>query len=677
MVHEPDDDDRLTDSHAAQRVFAAVGLTQTESAAGSEIAGYVLDEPLGKGGGGTVYKAWRPGAERPVALKLMSRGLGAGDIAQRAWRELGLLSQLRLPCVPQLIDYGEHNGHLFVVTEFVEGPNLAVFCDEQNLDRRERVKLLVDVARAVQMLHEHGILHRDIKPGNVLVNPHGQPMIVDLGIASLLADDVMQTITQEGLPIGTPAFMAPEQARGERSRISTRTDVFGLGATAWLLLVGATPFDVNATIHEAIRRIAHDDPRAPRSLDASLPRQLAAVLEKATARRVEDRYATAGAFVDDLERWLQREPVEAHPPTPWAKSMRWLAKHPIFTTISVCVLIAIGSLFGTTWMVSWLAFRPNRIVVSEDGMQARLVSRNENTLHTWHGPLGSKKRRLAVLVDGPNGPRTIIGFGSGAPKWGGLLCAFDVNQSVTQPVWTGTIESHLAPDAPPGSSENPGRFRFVSGRLLDCFDPPSRQEILVQFKYSGFSPAVLRIYSLEGELLFQVCHDGGFGPYHWQSESGILVLGGQDEPGGAARGLPAGDRPYLRVVMALRPKLGFIDREYLNWSPGSTDASVVVWYMAAISPDPEFAVEGLLVDAPFPHEDEDRLTRVSITYSLAPKRIVSLLVDGEGNEYPNERVFVDVPPGAALPPAFESEPLLVPLSPVAADASTLDDRSHN
>lgn len=299
----------------------------TSTGPAPRIPGYIIAEAVGAGGGGTVYRAFREGSDMPVALKLLDRQvsqalsspeIGGRSGAQeqrranagasaRAWRELQMLAEVRLPCVPRLLDFGMHDGRLFFATEFVEGLTLARHCESSRLGLRERVKLLARLAEGVQSLHDHGVLHRDIKPSNALVTSAGDVVILDLGIAAALAPDGMSaahTLTEEGQPIGTPAFMAPEQARGERSRISVRTDVYGLGATAYSVLAGATPHDCETSIHEALRRVSFELARDPREIarESGAPPfavPLASVLMKACAHRSEDRYTNARAFAED------------------------------------------------------------------------------------------------------------------------------------------------------------------------------------------------------------------------------------------------------------------------------------------------------------------------------------------------------------------------------------------
>jgi len=293
------------------------------------IEGYVVIRRIGAGGTGEVYEAVRSGSDRPLAVKLLTHRLGSGPQSQRGWRELDVLSQLRIRSIPQVLDYGVHDGRMFIVTEFVEGSPLDQYCRDHGGRQSDTVELLADVAEAVHGLHEHGVIHRDLKPANILIDAHGDPVIIDLGLASLMARDAMETLTVEGTPMGSPAFMAPEQARGDRQAVSTRTDVYSLGATAYLLLTGDTPHDMNTDLHEAIRRVAQDPPRDPRSLSRSIGGSLRKVLLKAIAQRPSDRYASAAALAADLRRWCRGEPVEAGDPSLVRRCTSFVGRHPL------------------------------------------------------------------------------------------------------------------------------------------------------------------------------------------------------------------------------------------------------------------------------------------------------------------------------------------------------------
>lgn len=192
--------------------------------------GYMLERTLGSGASGAVYLGRRVGGDARVAVKVFHQRLGGGAGSRRVWRELDLLAQTRVPCLPRLIDSFEHEGRPCLVTEFIDGHPLGDACEAMRLSDRERVALLADVCRATHQLHERGIIHRDLKPSNVLVTDSRDVFIIDLGIARLLEHDAFATLTHEGAPIGSPAFMSPEQASGESERVSTRSDVYALGA---------------------------------------------------------------------------------------------------------------------------------------------------------------------------------------------------------------------------------------------------------------------------------------------------------------------------------------------------------------------------------------------------------------------------------------------------------------
>ncbi|MCC6661105.1 MAG: serine/threonine protein kinase [Phycisphaerales bacterium] len=402
---------------AARRLIEVLAEPSSVESAHPVVPGYVVEARLGGGGGGEVFRARRDRSDRPVALKIMARSLAGGAAAQRAWRELDVLAGLHLPAVPRVLDYGLFEGRLFIATEFVDGRTLDEHCGA--LPRRERVELLARVADAVQSLHEHGVIHRDLKPANVLVDAHGDPVVIDMGLASIAAGDPGLSITADGVPLGSPAFMAPEQARGERGSISVRSDVYGLGATAMVVLTGRSPHGLtwerrapndapppadpeastsatpapraaaaaapDISLADVLRRTAFEPPADPRTMDATLPKPLAAVLAKATAFAATERYASAGDFAADLRRWLRGEPVEAVPAGWWRRGTRWVARHPVLTTAAACCSLLFSTL-GLTYVALWfVALEPSMIRIVENARAAELVSRAGNVLYRWEG----------------------------------------------------------------------------------------------------------------------------------------------------------------------------------------------------------------------------------------------------------------------------------------------------
>lgn len=354
MVQDEQDNSipgRLSDLAVGRRLLSALIRDDLDIAIEPDlprISDYLLVRRLGAGGGGEVYYGVRKGSDQPLAIKLLRSGSGDRRRAQRAWRELETLMQLRAPSVPRVHDYGIHEGRLYITTDYIEGLTLDQHCTTNELDRRARVHLLAMLADAVQALHERGVIHRDLKPTNVIVDVCGQPVIIDLGIAHLLTEQPGHSLTETGAPIGSPAFMAPEQARGEGGT-STRSDVYSLGATACFILTGKTPHETDVPLHEAVRRVAQDFPREPRRLDPTLPKPLAMVLTKALSPESNQRYATATEFAADLRRWLSGEPITWTRPSLVVRARFWARKNPGVALSGATAIIALGAavIFGS------------------------------------------------------------------------------------------------------------------------------------------------------------------------------------------------------------------------------------------------------------------------------------------------------------------------------------------
>ncbi|MCI0674600.1 MAG: serine/threonine protein kinase [Phycisphaerales bacterium] len=338
---------------ASRLIGLLLDESESDQAAGlPEIDGYFVDRQLGRGGGGEVFLAFRERGGEALAVKLLGNSMGTNAKAdKRAWRELDVLMELRVPGVLPVQDYGIADGRLYIATAHVEGLALDDHCEQNQLDLRERVELLSRVADVVQGFHEHGVIHRDLKPSNIIVRHDGHPVVIDFGIASLLDQDSADTLTSTGSPIGTLGFMSPEQARGEKQHFSTRTDVYGLGAIACLVLTGKTPHDVDTAMHEAIRRVAQDAPRNPLDLNPALPKPLAQIIVRATASNPLERYASAALFAEDLRRWLRNEPIAWQKTRWWTRQLLAWRRNPK----AFIAKAAIWFLLLTTFVTSTLA----------------------------------------------------------------------------------------------------------------------------------------------------------------------------------------------------------------------------------------------------------------------------------------------------------------------------------
>ncbi len=568
------------DYPAASHILRSLELDEPGSPAPSEIPGFRIERRVGEGGCGDVYLAFREGSDRALALKVLARRLGDGPEARRAWRELDVLGQLRLPCVPRLIDYGLYGGRLFIATEFIRGSRLDRHCKDRGLSRAQRVELLAAVADAVQSLHERGVIHRDLKPSNILIDEQNQPVLIDLGIAALQSA-AGDTITRPGELVGSLAYMAPEQARGERGSISTRSDVYGLGATAYMLLAGQTPHDAGASLHEAIRQVAHDPPRDPRRLDPTLPRPLAAILLKAVAPRPEHRYASAAAMAADLRRWLNHEPIEAAGRTMTQRCAGLIARHPVLATLALCVAIGLLTVVSTSAVVWWMHGQPAELGI--EGNSVHLKSRSGRVTHTWtHEP--PLKLVSATFVQRPRelggGRVVLLAYTSETYHPQAQLFLYDPRRP-DRPTWSSGTEPPEIAMPVPISVVDGDRYGLASVRLLDIFPDLPGDEIVAVHGHKLYSPNVLRVYDLAGRILYQVWHDGWIGSWIWLPRDGLIVCTGlNSENNWKGRGFPdIANAIYPMTVFALRPRPGDVHQAYIH-TPGGLGTVEPIWYKA-------------------------------------------------------------------------------------------------
>ncbi len=332
---------------AARRLLASLKDDDTDEGLAREpldvehIGGFVVTRRLGEGSSSVVYLGHRLGSQRAVAIKLFKHPLANDQRAKRAWRELDLLEQIDSPVLPKFHESGQHNGRLYLVSDYVDGMPLGQYCESRCPDVRSKVQLLIAAAEAMQQMHEVGLIHRDVKPANILIDDRGRVYFIDLGVALVREASEDSQLTNEGVPIGTPAFMSPEQARGERSALSIRSDIYALGATAYKLLTGQAPHDLDLPLLEGLRRIAEVEPRDPRQLNPHLPRPLALILLRAVALSPQHRFATAIEFAQDLQRWLDGRPIESTRTS--IAERAWLAarRRPFLSLASSAAAIAI------------------------------------------------------------------------------------------------------------------------------------------------------------------------------------------------------------------------------------------------------------------------------------------------------------------------------------------------
>jgi serine/threonine-protein kinase len=301
------------------------------------VPGYQIEAELGRGGMGVVYRACQTELQRPVALKIILAGAHASPAHMERFRaEARVEARLQHPNIVGVYDIGEHEGVPYFSLELVEGGSLSDRARRQPQPPREAAQLVETLARAVHYAHERGIVHRDLKPANVLLMADGTPKIADFGLAKCLDDESGSTRT--GSLLGTPSYMAPEQALGRHRTVGRATDVYALGAILYELLVGRPPF-LAATMLDTVEQVRTEEPVPPTRLQPKLARDLETICLKCLQKDSRRRYATALELAEDLRRFQAGEPIKARPVASGERLWRWCRRNPRVAGLSAAVAL--------------------------------------------------------------------------------------------------------------------------------------------------------------------------------------------------------------------------------------------------------------------------------------------------------------------------------------------------
>ena len=348
-----------------------------------DIPGYELEAEIGRGGMGVVYRACQLGLNRIVALKTIVAAEHASSEQRSRFRtEAEAVARLQHPNIIQIHEIGQHNGLPFFSMEFVAGGSLAEHLARDPHPAEEAARTVEILARAVQAAHDRGVVHRDLKPGNILLTEQGLLKVTDFGLAKQVDTDSGHT--QTGSVLGTPSYMAPEQAAGATSQIGPASDVYALGVILFEMLVGRPPFQA-PTPYETMRQVLNQDPLPPSRLQAETPRDLETVCLKCLDKRIEHRYASATELAEDLRRFLAGEPIMAKPSSVFGRGLKFARRRPAVAALAMVSLFAVtailivGTLYNTQLQVANADLRSTKDALQQEtenllGAQAELES---------------------------------------------------------------------------------------------------------------------------------------------------------------------------------------------------------------------------------------------------------------------------------------------------------------
>ena len=384
---------------AADHIQLGARQRSSEKRTTIDIPGYRILHKLGQGGMGSVYLAIDGKLSRQVAIKVISHAaLDSQKSLNRFLGEIQTAASLKHPNIVQLHSAGDKDGIPFFVMEYVDGSTLDQHVGASPLEPRTAAELIRDLAIAIDYCHRQGVVHRDLKPANILMDQQSVPKIADFGLAKAFKDN--DSVTKTGEILGTPSYMAPEQASGNAKQIGPATDVYGLGAIFYYVLTGRAPFAAPDTI-KTIAQVISDEPVSPRSLQQGVPLDLDTICLKCLAKNPDRRYPSAQAVAEDVQRFLDGEPIHARPIRYWERAIKWTRRRPAWATliglVAVAVPLAFAGLAYHSGQLSAALKRESRALADADKELKKSLQLSEQASEVTNWLTGEHTNQLRQL----------------------------------------------------------------------------------------------------------------------------------------------------------------------------------------------------------------------------------------------------------------------------------------